>query len=189
MRRLFTLLSALSLVLFAATVVLWVRSYWKGDTIYHITKGHYCHTQAWSSYGKIDIARERASRAGQIMPSGEEGWKWGGFELYPYLEAFAPETYFFPPDGGDQQSRVWVWCGLEWWHKAIATDSSDTLTVPYAYPVSALALLPLAWASRRLLAMIRARARNGLCPTCGYDLRATPDRCPECGAVPKKVTA
>ena len=45
--------------------------------------------------------------------------------------------------------------------------------------------LPALWLARRLALQIRARrrARQGCCPVCNYDLRATPDRCPECGAV------
>ena len=56
----------------------------------------------------------------------------------------------------------------------------DQLDISYWLPVVAFAVLPVWWYRRRA----KLRASVGLCRTCGYDLRATPERCPECGAVP-----
>ena len=46
------------------------------------------------------------------------------------------------------------------------------------------AALPLWWFISLPSRLRRRRANRGLCRACGYDLRATPDRCPECGTSP-----
>ena len=56
-----------------------------------------------------------------------------------------------------------------------------SVSFPHHYAVVVLLGLPLIWIITARGRRIRARVEAGLCRRCNYDLRATPDRCPECG--------
>ena len=53
------------------------------------------------------------------------------------------------------------------------------LLVPYWFITAAAAVPPALWAARRWRQ--HRRSILGMCLSCGYDLRATAGRCPECG--------
>jgi hypothetical protein len=88
-------------------------------------------------------------------------YSWLGFHLTP--------TYYQPPYPDN------AGC----WH--------TMLLIPFYALFGATLLLPAFWL--RAIMRRRARLRLGLCRRCGYDMRATPQRCPECGTVPATTAA
>jgi hypothetical protein len=79
-------------------------------------------------------------------------------------------------------------------------DRSLEIYVSFWLPAVVAAIPPVIGVWRRRLKLCQAmdrllqgryatRVGAGLCPGCGYDLRATPDRCPECGTIPARPPA
>lgn len=62
------------------------------------------------------------------------------------------------------------------------------VTAPAGVVMVLLALLPLRWWFTWPLRVRWDREAAGGCAACGYDLRGTPGRCPECGVVPERPT-
>jgi hypothetical protein len=56
---------------------------------------------------------------------------------------------------------------------------NGAVVIPHWFIAIVSLLLPAWWLVSRH--RTKRAIRMGRCPTCGYDLRATPDRCPECG--------
>jgi hypothetical protein len=173
-RRLFTFCSAVSLLLCVAVCVLWVRSYFIADS-WTVTRTHAdgtdfgaAHHGAWSERGGFTWSVVRRG-----MPA-----EWGAQVA---REMATPLTH----RAHDVNSVVhFYWEPPVLGFRCFRRDDGQRLirqiTLPYFAMV--LATVPLPALFLRTTLRRRSRDRAGLCRQCGYDLRASPDRCPECGA-------
>lgn len=153
--RLITILSALALLLCVAMAVLWVRSYW---------------VQILWSYrgesGETYFVRSNDGCLEVMATTGITALPWTGF-------------HEFPADDSSNGFR-WAYLGFDL-HLQHPTTAVTLLWVdiPDWFICSVTAVLPYLW--YRSYRQRRLAERKGLCPKCGYDLRASTDRCPECG--------
>ena len=104
---------------------------------------------------------------------------------------FAASQLLIPPTPYDS----WIgmaypasgWGPLRWksWTQRVPTvpfaGHNVNIGVSHWLATALLSILPAWWGSGRLRQWHRRRSRPGACVGCGYDLRATPQRCPECG--------
>jgi hypothetical protein len=166
-RHLFAIGWALSLAVVGAV---WVRSYFASDTLAHIGDGGRARgvqsSRGYLLFAAIELAPDFTSA--QTGFSYNTGAPVGMERSTPFppiaqLWGFTLASGNIPgPGPGGVRARVVI--------------------IPYW---SAVALLGLLGAAK--LAAVRSRRRGrrciaaGLCVRCGYDLRASPERCPECG--------
>src|SRR4051794_3189296 len=188
-RRMFNVLSLLSLLLCSATVVLWERSYRLEEYLYYEAGSAGCSDQygvlQWR--GRIQIERlQNGANSTDPEQTRNGRWTFGrhvGVEsnpkaviridlrwLFDFGELGVPKRGVFDePMFASGQAQI----NLS--SPPPATISSYTI-FPHALLTAIAGLAPAIWLLRWLIRRRRGRreARIGHCRHCGYDLRATP---------------
>ena len=164
-RKLFTFAADVSALLCVGFCVMWLRSYRTGDAFTRYTRAALYSGEI--GRGRVWVARDT---------------RWGTPEPSFAHAGVRPPHPIAAPVG--IPGRLGFFLDRRPGRRG---EPRFSVVFPIWLAVAVTAVLP-AWVTPGRIRRWRRRAR-GACLSCGYDLRATPERCPECGAVPARASA
>jgi hypothetical protein len=173
-------LAGLCLALSLAAAFIAVKGIWVEYRVGWNIRG-----RAWAlaaEYGRMSVCTFR--------PDGSPFYAWIGPAENPFSfdasQAWPDAPWELDAPGPITAEHVFAgfalargWAVYDW---TPARRMFHLIVIPSWLPPVLLGLLPAWWFPRRIRAWIgHRRTRSGRCSACGYDMRGTPDRCPECG--------
>lgn len=170
-RLILTILAAISLLLCVAVCALWINTHWvTHDVVWYATT-------VSPNYIRVESEQTQLRVVWVFRDPHPNLSKWT-YETWSPRESTAPNDWRID-SSDDVVFRV---LGASLLVRHGADFPFRGVLMPYWMMALGLALLPAVriaglWRCRRS----RARRRRGLCQRCGYDLRGSPERCPECG--------
>jgi hypothetical protein len=179
LRKLLILVSVLSAVTCLLVSVFWIRSIGTADFWYYSTARFdpdSVSVNGSSVRGSLSIEIRKVElwvfrlKIGGIKPPTDE-WEWRNIRHLPELASVRWREFGYR---SGKEGETW----------------SFHVTVPHWLAVGLSGLMPTIYLPRAIRSIRgQRRQRAGRCVACGYDLRATPERCPECGTVSSKKAA
>lgn len=178
-RRMFAIASAVSLLACAITMIIWLRSYSAGDDL--CKADSHRDVEIISQAGQIvyyeEIERRSAAGPSDPQPS-ESHWEHNAFR-HPRRSWAGNESWL---------ERLGIWVAHDQTAAPVPSqppvEEVTEAIVPDWLVAIAFAILPVIQTAGFVRRSVTARKdRHGLCDSCGYDLRASTARCPECGTV------
>ena len=130
--------------------------------------------------GEVRVTVESRLWTNEVLTMRDE--RWGGEEALEWARR--------PAGGGGIGTADRTWWNRRGfrgtWRGPRGADPRRSAEYEVGCPLWVPAALSAAAPAVRVCRRARSRrpSSHRLCPACGYDLRATPGRCPECGLVP-----
>jgi hypothetical protein len=194
---LFPILAGASLAIAILLAVLWVRSYAVGDSFSWQFWNEQPKWTFWTQdmvligHGGIGFNRINQSNPTSV-PGADITWRKAmdrefGVSHIPFHRSGKPEFPDFHFRSNDNPVL-----GFKFGHfingQAGTTRYSEgwQIVLPCWFVLPMMLLLPGLWYG--LHRRKKRRVSEGRCAFCGYDLRATPERCPECGRAIAPIT-